>query len=572
MPKGIKTRNTIKNIKTIDKSVNLGKRMKNSFIRAKKSAESTQSTDCNSPTEYATDKISTRAESLTHQAKRKLSRPYQKSRNSMERAKEHFRAVRNQTPKAQRKSAGHAQKTYDTAKKTAGNLQTKATQTQKAAETAKTVVTDAKHTLQQTRQAGRMSIQTVKTFNTSGKGTIKTVKKSVKTAERTAKATVKTAQHAARKAQQTAKATAKASKLAARASRAAAKTAAKTAKVAVKSTIAIVKATIATIKGLIAVIAASGWVVVLIILIICLIGLIVGSIFGIFFSNEDNVTGRAMSDVVSQLTMEFYEKAEEIKRNNTYDVLYETALHIDWREVLAVYAVKINDAAEVVTLDDDKIDTLRTILNDMATLSYTLRDGTLTITLAQKSINNIVTEYNFTQAQRLQIDVLLSAEYDELWDALLGSYAKGNGVLMNPDGSYIPTDIFTWPMGEGFRITSHFGYRTHPISKDVRLHGGVDISAPLGTPILAAADGIVTVANATDSWGGGYGYYVKLSHDGGFVTVYAHCSQIAVKKGQEVKAGEVIAYVGSTGNSTGPHLHFEVHKNGTKKDPLEYFD
>ena len=81
---------------------------------------------------------------------------------------------------------------------------------------------------------------------------------------------------------------------------------------------------------------------------------------------------------------------------------------------------------------------------------------------------------------------------------------------------------------------------------------------PEGTPILAAADGTVTIANALDSWGGSYGYHVKLDHGGGLTTLYAHCSSICVTAGQQVKAGEVIAYVGHTGRATGPHLHFEV--------------
>ena len=93
------------------------------------------------------------------------------------------------------------------------------------------------------------------------------------------------------------------------------------------------------------------------------------------------------------------------------------------------------------------------------------------------------------------------------------------------------------------------------ISVETSYHSGTDIAVPEGTPILAAADGTVTVANALDS----YGYYVKLDHGGGLTTLYAHCSSICVTAGQQVKAGEVIAYVGQTGRATGPHLHFEIH-------------
>ena len=104
-------------------------------------------------------------------------------------------------------------------------------------------------------------------------------------------------------------------------------------------------------------------------------------------------------------------------------------------------------------------------------------------------------------------------------------------------------------------------------------HGGLDIGAPEGTPILAAADGIVVVANSTDSLGGGWGYYVKIQHTGtAYSTLYAHCSRIAVAKNQEVKKGEVIGYVGSTGRSTGNHLHWEVYKDGARINPLDFFE
>ena len=96
------------------------------------------------------------------------------------------------------------------------------------------------------------------------------------------------------------------------------------------------------------------------------------------------------------------------------------------------------------------------------------------------------------------------------------------------------------------------------------------ISRSGGTPILTAADGTVTIANAIDTWGGGYGYYIKINHNDTFDTLYAHCSSICVTVGQEVKQGEVIGYVGTTGNSTGNHLHFEVWQNGERTDALGY--
>jgi len=113
------------------------------------------------------------------------------------------------------------------------------------------------------------------------------------------------------------------------------------------------------------------------------------------------------------------------------------------------------------------------------------------------------------------------------------------------------------------RITSGFGYRTHPILHVRKMHTGLDIAAPSGTPIHAAAGGVVLFAGR---WGG-YGNCVILDHGGGLATLYGHCSSIAAGEGQTVRQGQTIAYVGSTGLSTGPHLHFETRRNGTPVNP-----
>lgn len=148
----------------------------------------------------------------------------------------------------------------------------------------------------------------------------------------------------------------------------------------------------------------------------------------------------------------------------------------------------------------------------------------------------------------------------------------GGGEIITPDSDWIGTGIFQWPLPETGTITSYFGNRVNPITGEPDYHTGTDISVAAGTPILAAADGVVSIANGTDSWGDSYGYYVKLDHGDGLETLYAHCSSICVTAGQEVTQGEVIAYVGSTGNSTGNHLHFEVRVDGTRVDALTYFE
>ena len=112
-------------------------------------------------------------------------------------------------------------------------------------------------------------------------------------------------------------------------------------------------------------------------------------------------------------------------------------------------------------------------------------------------------------------------------------------------------------------VSSNFGMRRHPILGYSRMHRGMDFRAGYGTPILAATDGQVVGAG----WAGGYGQQVKISHPGGLMTTYSHMSGIAMRAGALVRQGQVIGYVGSTGLSTGPHLHYELYKDGVPVDP-----
>ena len=118
------------------------------------------------------------------------------------------------------------------------------------------------------------------------------------------------------------------------------------------------------------------------------------------------------------------------------------------------------------------------------------------------------------------------------------------------------------------RIASGFGTRIDPVYKVPKFHAGLDFTAPIGTPIYATADGIVTDAGFNE---GGYGNRVIINHGFGYETLYGHMYRIKTKVGQKIKRGEVIGYVGSTGKSTGPHCHYEVHRNGNPVDPVYYF-
>lgn len=226
------------------------------------------------------------------------------------------------------------------------------------------------------------------------------------------------------------------------------------------------------------------------------------------------------------------------------------------------------------------VDRLRTVLWDMNELDWrtesqlqeeeqtneegetettTITETVLIIELTHHTPEEMRETYHFTDRQNEYLTLLSGEDTAILWGKLLGGLIQGSDELMAPGMDTVFADgALQWPLPVAGTITSPQGYRTDPLTGKTSYHSGTDIAVPEGTPILAAADGTVTVANALDSWGGSYGYYVKIDHGGGLTTLYAHCSRICVTVGQEVKAGQVIAYVGHTGRATGAHLHFEM--------------
>lgn len=125
---------------------------------------------------------------------------------------------------------------------------------------------------------------------------------------------------------------------------------------------------------------------------------------------------------------------------------------------------------------------------------------------------------------------------------------------------------FGWPVPSRSSISSYYGYRIHPIDGTKKLHSGIDIPGPTGTDVVAAEDGVVTSARYMS----GYGYAIIISHGNGYSTLYGHNSKLLVNEGDKVTKGQHISEMGSTGNSTGPHCHFEVRVNGVATDPLPY--
>jgi murein DD-endopeptidase MepM/ murein hydrolase activator NlpD len=177
---------------------------------------------------------------------------------------------------------------------------------------------------------------------------------------------------------------------------------------------------------------------------------------------------------------------------------------------------------------------------------------------------DIVVGYKRSASGEVQVGDLLYAglERDSKPQAQLlrwggeGQFFEASGMGAQRTGLIMPV--------VGGHITSGFGMRRHPILGYSRLHAGIDFGAAYGSPIYAVSDGTVAFAG----WHGGHGNFVKLEHGGGFGTGYGHMSRIAVSPGSRVRAGQVIGYVGSTGLSTGPHLHYELYKGGVPVDPM----
>lgn len=499
--------------------------------------------------------------------------------------------------------------TYRGGKKLAQTTAKKVREKHEVARIRKQAEDPASKAASQTGKAAKSAASKIKTKNAVVKGVKGKPAKAVKTANRTLKGVkqgaknIKTAQRSAKVAQKTAQATAKAAKAAAHAARAAAKATVTGVKAAVKVTATAIKATIAAVKGLIAAIAAGGWVAVVIILLICLIALIVGSCFGLFFGSESTGTGTSVTQAVADLNGEYQVRIQEIEAANPHDRQEVTSndgiLSVNWEDVLAVFSAKVTgaeDGSQVASLDDAQVDELRSIMWEMNAISYTTRtesssvevtstdengnevtstetvtETILEITITHKTPEEMAQQYSFNDRQNEYLALMTEPENENLWAELLGGYVSGGGQIIDPNTNWEGTGIFQWPLPQSYTITSWFGYRADPFTGEIDYHSGTDIGAPGGTPILASADGTVTIANGIDSWGGGYGYYIKVRHNDTYETLYAHCSSICVVAGQEVKQGEVIGYVGTTGNSTGNHLHFEVWQNGQRTDALDFF-
>lgn len=254
---------------------------------------------------------------------------------------------------------------------------------------------------------------------------------------------------------------------------------------------------------------------------------------------------------------------------------------------------------EVAEADQRMLDELDAIAQEIEADRQSLEDEMA----AQEEAKAALAEQEATlQAQRSEADaylIELAAAYDNLTDEYLANEAEEEALrkeIMEAQAAYEAalsaeeaerlaqqnqnnvagsgstsnvtpsTSGFISPLPGGAYVTCAYGWRIHPIWGDKRFHSGVDLGASQGTPIYAIAAGTVTTA----TYGDANGYYVSISHGNGYGSVYCHMTNYIVSVGDSVSQGQVIGYVGSTGWSTGPHLHFEIHVNGSTVNPMDY--
>ena len=331
-------------------------------------------------------------------------------------------------------------------------------------------------------------------------------------------------------------------------------------------------------QSLLALLGAGG-VVLLLAMVIGAAAAVIGSPMGILFADESgDPNSIRIAEIVAQTNADFGAAINDIV--SAHPECSETTMEYDyedghtwasyWPEVLAVFAVQnnLNNDGDVVVIDESKKRLIQDTFWAMHEIDAEVEEVTATpeptedepdpepvteyilhITVSSKTVDALADLYRFTQDQRDILHQLLSEEMRPSLLALCGGTTVADGELC-------------WPLPGHTYISCHFG---EVDAFGNAGHRGTDIPAPEGTPILAAHSGTVLVSGWNDS----YGNQVLLDNGAGLSTRYAHMTQTAVTAGEAVTAGQIIGYVGSTGDSTGNHLHFEVMQNGVRMNPLE---
>ncbi len=359
---------------------------------------------------------------------------------------------------------------------------------------------------------------------------------------------------------------------------------------AFKNTIKSIAKAFASVK---AVAIAGASILVLFLFVMIMNGCLLASPLGVVFSNDND--GISINSAISTLNSEFQQEITKKAKSYSYNTIKYINYGADdtvanWSDIFAVWSVKrSNNGSDVAVIDDDGLEELKNIMWDMLAIDYQLKTDTITsvgkdahtgkpvtitekkkilyVTVTYKTPNDMATKYSFSKENKSNlVELLKNDEFIALFDSIGIVDTDTGNVNIVGNGSMI------YPANGSTTISAGYGYGGY---SGGGYHGGVDFPVPVGTNILAAADGTVKLVQ---NWNGkvtsgdmnSYGNLVILEHGGGLTTFYAHNSKILVKEGDKVKKGQVIAKSGNTGNSTGPHCHFETRINGNRTNPMNY--
>ena len=272
---------------------------------------------------------------------------------------------------------------------------------------------------------------------------------------------------------------------------------------------------------------------------------------------------RSISDLLTRIDM--------IGEIISYDKALEAALK-DARERVEVAEKGLEDAKLEQEEKRSDLETKKAdLMNQVAQAEALIQSLETDIEAYKAAYNEAEASVQAVQAEIDQKVAQLEAERAAAEEAArraaeAAAQSGGQSTYVAPATYTSGTGTMIWPAPTSHSITSPFGWRIHPIYGTSKFHSGVDIGAGYGDPVLAADSGTVILAG----WNGGYGNCIVINHGGGVSTLYGHLSSIGVSVGQSVSQGQTIGYVGSTGASTGPHLHWEVAINGERQNPLAY--
>ena len=296
---------------------------------------------------------------------------------------------------------------------------------------------------------------------------------------------------------------------------------------------------------------------------------------------KENAYAKAIQDVVIiekgvEQKQEELDGRQDTLRNRVRSIYEEGQL--SYLEVL-FQSADISDFISRIEYLGSLVDNDQKILTDIRIQQDQLNDQKLLLVAKKDQAANLkekaVSAKNYLDSSKSQKEVALT-DNKKFQEELLTQIAKLEkdskeleGIIreLQKKNNGIIGTVGVWPTPGYWYITSSYGYRIHPITRQRSLHTGVDVGAPNRAKIVSAGAGIVIYAG----WYGAYGNTVIVDHGNGLSTLYAHMSSIAVAKDRAVAGSQVIGYVGSTGWSTGPHLHFEVRKNGTPTEPMQYY-